>query len=208
MLGRGATLTDFLVVAPIAEAVILAFAFAFGAGVGSFLNVVAYRLPRRESLVFGGSHCPHCGAAIRSRDNVPVIGWLVLGGRCRDCGGPISKRYPLVEAAAGVAVTAVVALDLLGRTPLGRPGVDGLLYGESWPVVAACVFHCWLALTWLAWALLAWDGSRIPTHWVVPTVLAALILPAWLPAVGWLPGLVTVLLPLLLLGLAGGLRRP
>jgi prepilin signal peptidase PulO-like enzyme (type II secretory pathway) len=208
MMGRMATLMDFLAVAPIAEAVVLMFAYAFGAGVGSFLNVVAYRLPRGESLVFGGSHCPHCGAAIRSRDNVPVVGWLVLRGRCRDCGSPISPRYPLVEAAAGLVVAVIAAIDLLGRSPGGRPGVDGLLFGESWPRVAAFVIHGWLALTWLAWGLLVWDGSRIPVAWLGATVLAAMILPTWLPDVGWLPALVTMLLPLVLVGLAGGLRRP
>lgn len=201
-------LVEWLLVAPIAEAVILVFAFAFGAGVGSFLNVVVYRLPRGESLVFGGSHCPTCRSAIRSCDNVPVVGWLRLGGHCRDCRGPISCRYPLVEAIAGLVVTAIVAIDLLARTPGGRPGVDGLLFGESWTMVAVCLFHCWLALTWLAWALLAWDGHSLPLLWVGPTVLAALVVPACLPEVGWIPGLVSAGLPLVLLGIVRSVRRP
>jgi leader peptidase (prepilin peptidase)/N-methyltransferase len=76
--------------------------------IGSFLNVVAYRLPRRESLVTPGSHCPGCGAAVKPYDNLPVVGWLLLRGRCRSCGERISARYPVVEALTGVLAVAVV----------------------------------------------------------------------------------------------------
>ena len=69
----------------------------FGLAVGSFLNVVIYRVPRRESIVSPPSVCPSCGTPIRARDNIPVLSWLLLHGRCRDCGAPISARYPLVE---------------------------------------------------------------------------------------------------------------
>jgi len=71
----------------------------FGAVVGSFLNVVIHRLPAGESIVFPGSRCPRCGAPIRPKDNIPVFGWIALGGRCRDCREPIALRYPLVELA-------------------------------------------------------------------------------------------------------------
>lgn len=76
--------------------------------VGSFLNVVSHRLPRGESLVHPGSHCPHCSTAIKPYDNIPVLGWLLLRGRCRACGQPISVRYPLVEALTAVLAVAVV----------------------------------------------------------------------------------------------------
>jgi leader peptidase (prepilin peptidase)/N-methyltransferase len=105
---------------PIAFAAV--FAGALGAAVGSFLNVVAYRLPRRESLLHPGSRCPGCGTAIKAYDNVPVLAWLLLRGRCRSCQTPISPRYPLVEAlTALLAVTVVVvkhsAVDMaLGLT--------------------------------------------------------------------------------------------
>jgi leader peptidase (prepilin peptidase)/N-methyltransferase len=75
--------------------------------VGSFLNVVAYRLPRGESVVTPRSRCPSCGSPVRSRDNVPVVSWLLLRGRCRDCGTPIAARYPLVEALTGLTFAAV-----------------------------------------------------------------------------------------------------
>jgi leader peptidase (prepilin peptidase)/N-methyltransferase len=84
------------------------FAALAGLVVGSFLNVVIYRLPRGESLVKPRSHCPGCGHLVRSRDNVPVLSWLLLRGRCRDCGEPIPRRYPLIEAITGVLYGAVV----------------------------------------------------------------------------------------------------
>ncbi|MCE5251007.1 prepilin peptidase [bacterium] len=68
-----------------------------GSALGSFLNVVIYRLPRGESLAFPGSRCPLCGVPIRYRDNIPVLSYIVLGGRCRACRAPISKIYPLIE---------------------------------------------------------------------------------------------------------------
>jgi leader peptidase (prepilin peptidase)/N-methyltransferase len=94
----------------------LAAVSAIGLAAGSFLNVCIYRLPRGESLAWPPSHCPDCGARIRWFDNVPVIGYLVLRGRCRSCRGRISPRYPLVE----MATAAIFALhDLsLGLTPL------------------------------------------------------------------------------------------
>jgi leader peptidase (prepilin peptidase)/N-methyltransferase len=102
----------------------LAFAAAFagvlGATVGSFLNVVAYRLPRRESLVRPGSRCPGCGTAIKTYDNLPVFGWLLLRGRCRTCKTRISPRYPLVEAlTAAIAVTVVLAKHTPADVVLG-----------------------------------------------------------------------------------------
>jgi leader peptidase (prepilin peptidase)/N-methyltransferase len=86
------------------------FAGLFGAIFGSFLNVVAYRLPRRESLVRPASRCPHCQTPIRPYDNIPLLSWLILRGRCRDCHAPIPRRYPLVEAlTALLCVAAVIA---------------------------------------------------------------------------------------------------
>ena len=79
-----------------------------GAVVGSFLNVVAYRLPRGESLSHPPSHCPNCGAPVKPYDNIPVLSWLLLRGRCRNCKGPISVRYPLVEAGTALLCALVV----------------------------------------------------------------------------------------------------
>ena len=93
---------------------------ATGAVVGSFANVCIHRLPRGESVVSPPSHCPSCGAGIRPYDNVPVLAWLWLAGRCRDCRAPIPIRYPLVEAA--VAALFLASRWLFGFTLAGAAG--------------------------------------------------------------------------------------
>ncbi len=87
--------------------VFAALAGVLGALSGSFLNVVIHRLPRGESIVFPGSHCPACGQAIRPWHNVPVLAWLWLRGCCRDCGARISARYPLIEALTAALFVAL-----------------------------------------------------------------------------------------------------
>ncbi len=92
------------------------FAFILGSVIGSFLNVCIFRLPREESLVFPGSRCPACQGSIRPWDNIPILSFLVLRGRCRACGHPISWRYPLVEGLTAFLFAAVVSR--FGVTPL------------------------------------------------------------------------------------------
>lgn len=94
------------------------YAFAIGAIIGSFLNVVIHRWPREESIVFPGSHCPHCNHPIRWFDNLPVLSWLILRGRCRNCKRGINIRYPLVELANALFYLAIflrtgVSIDFL-----------------------------------------------------------------------------------------------
>lgn len=89
------------------EPLLILFIFAFGACVGSFLNVVVYRMPRNESISFPPSHCPKCGKGIAWHDNIPIVSWLVLRGRCRHCGVKISPQYLLVEAATGLLVVGL-----------------------------------------------------------------------------------------------------
>jgi len=89
--------------------------FLFGLVAGSFVNVVIHRFPRGESVVFPGSHCPACGAPIRAVDNVPVLSWLLLRGRCRTCRAAISVQYPLVELLTAVVFVAVVVLVRASR---------------------------------------------------------------------------------------------
>jgi leader peptidase (prepilin peptidase)/N-methyltransferase len=84
-----------------------ALAAIVGAVFGSFLNVVIWRLPRGESLSSPPSHCPNCGAPVKPYDNIPVLSWLLLRGKCRSCGNPISARYPLVEALTAVLMALV-----------------------------------------------------------------------------------------------------
>lgn len=95
---------------------LLGYLALFGLAIGSFVNVVAYRVPLGESVVSPGSHCPRCDAPIARRHNVPVLGWLILRGRCASCRAGISVRYPLVEAVTAALFVAVgwraVRMDL------------------------------------------------------------------------------------------------
>ena len=92
-----------------------AFVAIFGAIIGSFLNVVIHRLPREESIVFPNSRCPFCSAEIGALDNLPIISYLVLRGRCRACRARISPRYPAVEALTAVLYAAVFLVDVYWR---------------------------------------------------------------------------------------------
>ena len=99
-----------------------ALAFVGGALLGSFVTVLAHRVPRGEGFVTGRSRCPACGAEIAARDNVPIVSWLLLGGRCRNCGEGISRRYPLTEAGLGLlwaATVLIVGTDDAGELVLG-----------------------------------------------------------------------------------------
>lgn len=100
---------------------VLATLLALGGVVGSFLNVLVYRWPAGQSILRPGSRCPRCATPIRARDNIPVLGWLMLRGRCRDCQQPISPRYPLVELAAALLFAGLAVVG-----PLCPPEEDPL----------------------------------------------------------------------------------
>jgi leader peptidase (prepilin peptidase)/N-methyltransferase len=133
----------------------------FGSLYGSFLNVVIYRLPREESVVAPRSRCPHCRKPIGWRDNLPVLSWLILRGRGRCCGKPISARYPLVEAA-----TALLAGALWIRWA-GRP------------IFAAGAALACGAL--LAVALIDWDTFLIPDELPIGLALSGLLFSPYNP---------------------------
>lgn len=111
------------------QATTTVFLFLFGLLIGSFLTVVAYRVPRGESVIGGRSHCPACGAQIAAYDNVPVASWLLLRGRGRCCGAPISPRYPLIELAVAAlyATTALVFWGDAADVALGIAFVTSLV---------------------------------------------------------------------------------
>jgi leader peptidase (prepilin peptidase)/N-methyltransferase len=141
-------------------------ALVFGLVVGSFLNVVVHRVPRRESLVSPGSCCPRCGTPIRARHNIPVLGWLILRGRCADCSAPISVRYPLVEAGTGLLFAALAwrldRLDLLSALPaylwFGAAGVAlALIDLELRRLPNAITFPSYPVLAVLLTASAAWQ---------------------------------------------------
>jgi leader peptidase (prepilin peptidase)/N-methyltransferase len=145
------------------QPVLLSIVGLLGLAVGSFLNVVIHRVPRSESLLRPGSHCPHCGTGVRNRHNVPVVGWLLLRGRCADCGERISARYPLVEAGTAALFVAVAAR-----------------FGWSWELPA----YLYLAAIAIALAMIDLAEYRLPDAIVWPSyaVAAALLVPVALLA--------------------------
>ncbi|HEX9190836.1 MAG TPA: A24 family peptidase [Candidatus Deferrimicrobiaceae bacterium] len=112
-------------------------AFLVGACVGSFLNVVIHRLPREESIVSPRSRCPGCGREIRARENIPIVSFVVLGGKCAGCGGGISWRYPAVELIAAAGFAAIFLLDGPG-IPLLR---DLLFFSLLVPIAFIDIDH-------------------------------------------------------------------
>src|SRR5690349_25166862 len=90
------------------ESIAYLFVFIFGAMVGSFLNVVIHRVPNEESIVFPNSACPKCRTPIHTYDNIPVVSWLILGGKCRSCAALISPRYPAVELLTAILFVLIV----------------------------------------------------------------------------------------------------
>jgi leader peptidase (prepilin peptidase)/N-methyltransferase len=148
--------------------VLAAFIFVVGACVGSFLNVVIYRLPAGKSLVRPGSHCPKCRHAIRWYDNVPIVSWLVLGGRCRDCRAPIASRYAVVELITGFMF---LVLALAGPLSGQSDSLDRLSDFRPWISLS---LHAATGSALIAVALIAYDGPRIPPRLLyVVLVLAA-----------------------------------
>ncbi len=150
------------------RAFVVLWSFALGASVGSFLNVVVYRLPAGLNLSRPKSRCPRCETAIRPTDNLPVLGWLRLRGRCRACGLPIAARYPLVETICG-ATLALLALEivLLGGVNLpieiGRSDLATQFLRQLEPeAVALCGVLFVGSATLLGAGLIALDGHRVP----------------------------------------------
>lgn len=142
---------------PWAEACLIGVAFLCGAALGSFLNVVAHRVPRGDSPVLGGSRCPACGRAILARDNVPILGWLLLRGRCRGCQAAISPRYVFVELACGGLTAALAA----ARLACDRHDLDRLLVQGDLRPLLAFTGQVAVLMTLVAWSLLAERGHRV-----------------------------------------------
>jgi len=128
----------------------------FGLIIGSFLNVVAYRLPRRESLSMPASHCPACDTPIKPYDNVPVLSWFVLGGQCRSCKSQIASRYPLVEALTAALFAAVVAVH----------------HANTASLVLGLVLIAFLVPI----ALIDYDSQKILNSLTVPAAVLAVVL--------------------------------
>lgn len=186
--GRPARINDM----PL-EYLLLIFVTLLGACVGSFLNVVILRLPAERSLLHPPSTCPRCEKRIAWYDNIPVVSWLILRGRCRHCGEGISGQYPLIEAMTAVLFGGVYAACYLGGT---RPGFEAAGLGDSWPMLLAYLF-----LVGAMVSASAIDARHfvlpLPIMWLtalvgvlVGPVTAAVVFPEPLPAGDaptWLP---------------------
>lgn len=136
------------------------YATLLGLIVGSYLNVVIFRLPRRISTVMPRSRCPACGAAIRPWDNVPLVSYLLLGGRCRSCGARISWRYPAIEAATGLLFLACF-----------------LRFGASIEALAAAVF----AAAMIVLAAIDLEHYILPDRITLPGIVVGLAIQPWMP---------------------------
>jgi leader peptidase (prepilin peptidase) / N-methyltransferase len=138
------------------------FAFILGASIGSFLNVVVYRLPARLSLLWPPSRCPHCLRQLGKRDNVPVLGWLWLKGKCRFCHTPIAARYPIVEAVTGLLFLSVF-----------------VVFGFKLETLGYWAFLSWL----LALSLIDLDTMELPNPLTKSGLVLGLGFQIWM---GWI----------------------
>jgi leader peptidase (prepilin peptidase) / N-methyltransferase len=143
---------------------------ALGLAVGSFLNVCIHRLPRQESLASPGSRCPQCGAPLRWYDNIPLLSYIILGGRCRSCRAAISMIYPLVEF-----VTALVFLAAY------------FLFGPSPLLVARLVFACAMIVLFVV----DLQHRILPNVITIPGIIAGFVFSLFLPP-GWLGSLIGI----------------
>jgi leader peptidase (prepilin peptidase)/N-methyltransferase len=164
----------------------------FGLVIGSFLNVVIYRVPLGRSVVSPASACGSCGHAIRAYDNIPLVSWVLLRGKCRDCSAPISVRYPLVELAVGVFF-AVVAFRFAPVLPF-----TGLELAAEIVVLVAFLYFAAISL---ALAVIDLEKGRLPNAIVLPAypVVAVLLTVAAALTGAW-PALLTALLGGVILG--------
>jgi leader peptidase (prepilin peptidase)/N-methyltransferase len=136
-------------------ALVAAISGLYGLVIGSFLNVVIWRVPRHESIVRPPSHCPKCDVKIANRDNIPVVSWLLLHGRCRNCGTAISARYPLIELLTGVLFAAV-----------------GARFFDSWALPAYLV----LTASLIALSFIDLEHFILPNRILYPTDAAMIVL--------------------------------
>jgi leader peptidase (prepilin peptidase)/N-methyltransferase len=141
----------------------------FGLLIGSFLNVVTYRVPLKKSIVSPPSACGNCGHVIRWYDNIPIVSWVLLRARCRDCGSRISIRYPLVELGTAVFFALVALLFL-------PPVVRAAAPPTVWADVLTLVAYLYFASISVALALIDLDVRRLPNAIVLPAYLVATVL--------------------------------
>jgi leader peptidase (prepilin peptidase)/N-methyltransferase len=148
--------------------------FVIGTVVGSFLNVCIYRIPWQKSVIWPGSRCPRCLKAIAGFDNIPIVSWIALRGECRQCGLPISARYPLVETLCGLLFLGAYVIDVIGG-PRGA-------WGQIPPMqLAAAAYHSIFLALLVAASLIDYDVIIIPDEITVTGMAAGIGLAALWP---------------------------
>ncbi len=156
----------------IVDVFVVAWCFAVGASFGSFVNVVAYRLPRGRTLL-GNSRCPNCNMPIPLTHNVPVVSWFSLNGRCGTCRLPISPRYVLAEIVVGTLFVALLLIEVCSNGgnlpgPLrgGRTGLMWTLLTPQWELIRIAIYHATLLTLLFTIALIQFDRQRVPARLV------------------------------------------
>jgi leader peptidase (prepilin peptidase)/N-methyltransferase len=150
--------------------------FLLGAVLGSFLNVCIYRIPWQKSVIWPQSRCPRCLSAISGVDNIPIVSWVALRGECRQCGLPISRRYPLVEALTGALFLGAFAVDVIA----GPRGIWGMVPLTQ---LAAAAYHCTFLALLVAAALIDADLWIIPDEITVTGMVLGLVIATISPQV-------------------------
>lgn len=161
--------------------------FAIGASIGSYLNVLVYRMPLGLSVFWKPSHCPQCGQAIAGSDNIPILGWMKLRGRCRSCQLPISAQYPIVEAIAGVIILVLFFWQTLSggwnipvRIPNSYHGFVWIIFYTKWDLIGLLLLHGFLFYTLLTWWLIEFHQERIPRYsFLSASIFVLLTLSIW-----------------------------
>lgn len=164
--------------------------FVIGTCVGSFLNVVIYRVPLGVSTFAKPSHCPGCSRKIAGRDNIPLIGWLRLNGQCRTCSIEISGRYPSIELAIGLVFLVFYYVQLIsgGANLAGRiippyTGVLWVVFFTQWDLVYLYLYHCALFCTIISWSVMRFDGNRVPLFSTALMLSVFILAPLIVPCV-------------------------
>ncbi len=158
--------------------------FWLGAALGSYLNVVVYRMPLGLASIAPDSRCPKCQTPIRWYDNIPVVSWLVLKGRCRSCREPISRRYLNVEVLMGLLFVGLLVLEVVtggvvfpNRPVRGYSGMPWIEHFMEWDLLAIYFYHAAIMWFMVGVVLFKIDGHRPPTRFLLAGLVIGVLPP-------------------------------
>lgn len=171
------------------EALTVLWFFCIGACFGSFLNVIVYRLPLGLNLSYPPSRCPYCETPILLKDNIPVLGWICLKGRCRQCSTSISIRYPFIEAVTAIMFVYLLFIEIASggaNIPVIQPSVYSGIRWNVWNFRSGLIYlyayHIYFLYILLASVLIEFDHRKIPLfRLVIPSLILASLCPGFFP---------------------------